>query len=212
MTSFIHRAARIADRIAMRAGVLMVLYARGDVSIELPALPSGKENDRDWQIDAAELGNFGRPQMGDTITIGDAEYLVFRKDLDGPPWRWHDQVRSRLRIHSVSRDEGLGFRQVTVEAKTETTAASGQKTASWATHGTFPAVIRSKDGETRWDRDTQNRATVDWQLVLPSTDISRAITPQMRVLVEGKTFNLGAAYRHNMADHYVVLEAREVVA
>lgn len=195
----------------MKAGALLATYTRGEVSIEIPALAAGKENDRDWLIDAGQLGDLGRPVMGDTLAIGGAMWLVFKKELDGPPWRWHDQMRGRLRIHSISDGEGLGFRPITIQQPTGTTDASGQPTTSFAEYGAWPSVIRSIDGRTAWDRDVQNRAIVDWQLILPSNPISRAITPQMRALVDGKTFHLGAAYRHNLQDHYVVLEAREVV-
>ena len=149
--------------------------------------------------------------MGDVIEVGDASWFVFNRDLNAGPWKWHDQGKTRFRIHSISPDEGLGLRTVTIQQPAKTDASSGQKTKSWADYATFPAVIKTVDGRTTWDRDVQNRAIVDWQLVLPSTDISRAITPQMRVQTGGKTFGLGAAYRHNLADHYVVLEAREVV-
>lgn len=174
-------------------------------------MAAGKENDRDFLIDACNLGDFGRPLMGDVIEAQGASWFVFKRDLDAPPWRWKDQGRTRFRIHTISPDEGLGLRTVTVQHQTESDATDGQAIKTWANYSLFPAVIQSLDGRTTWDRDVQNRAIVDWKLVLPSTEISRAITPQMRVLAEGKTFGLGAAYRHNLQDHYVVLEAREVV-
>lgn len=211
MRPFIHRATRIADRIAKRAGSELAIYRRGDASIELPAMAAGKENDRDFLIDACDLGDFGRPLMGDVIEAHGASWFVFKRDLDAPPWRWKDQGRTRFRIHTISPDEGLGLRTVTIQQPTKDDASSGQVTKSWGDYATFPAVIKTVDGRTAWDRDVQNRAIVDWQLVLPSTEISRAITPRFRVQTEGKTFGLGAAYRHNLQDHYVVLEAREVV-
>lgn len=92
-----------------------VTYARGSQQVELRATPARLRDDVraivsldpvlveaelvDWLISSSALAAFGQPQEGDQITDGDLVYEV-RPIAPESAWRWSNNVRSTMRLHS----------------------------------------------------------------------------------------------------------------
>ena len=116
--SFASRAsAWLASRLETAAGVDIV-YRRDAADCELTAVPGRRDSEdygsdgaavvstqHDWIVDPTELvidSETITPQLGDLIIHGDQTFIVVYGDGENV-WRWTDQYRQRIRIHTVER-------------------------------------------------------------------------------------------------------------
>lgn len=118
MTAF-ERATRDALAAIKRHAGVPVSYRRGPVTIQVTAI-RGETTSRDhasqgirlgaatadYLIDAADL-DFGdgpaEPVIGDEIDDAGRTYEVTTLGDGDRPWRWHDRLGLRRRIHTVER-------------------------------------------------------------------------------------------------------------
>lgn len=111
-------AAWMASKLEVVSGQA-VKYRRGNADIELTAVPARRTSDdygadgalivstsHDWLIDKSRLvidGEATEPQSGDIIATADGQTFVVVPDEAENCWRWMDQFRQRIRVHSIER-------------------------------------------------------------------------------------------------------------
>lgn len=101
-------------KIARRFAGVTITYTRGASSVEIVAVPGRSTQSvdngdiitelqtRDYLLLASELvigGAEVTPERGDTVTVG-GEVLALLSQNGEPLWRYTDQTRTMLRIHT----------------------------------------------------------------------------------------------------------------
>ena len=96
-----------------------VKYRRGTADVELTAVPARRTSEdygadgslivstnHDWLLDKARLvidGEAIEPRRGDLIITADGQTFVVVPAEAENCWRWTDQYRQRIRVHTIER-------------------------------------------------------------------------------------------------------------
>lgn len=118
MTLLTRAASWLANATELAAGE-PVKYRRGAGDCELTAVPGRRLSEdigadgaaivstlHDWIVDPEELvigGETIKPQTGDIIATASGQTFVVVYSDGENCWRWTDQYRQRIRVHSVER-------------------------------------------------------------------------------------------------------------
>lgn len=107
-----------------------------------------------------------------------------------------------------AKDPGQRNIRISIEANTPTTDGSGQVQKSWAELFKRWGKVVPVNGEESF-KGHQLQAGVTHLVYLPSDSGTRAITPENRIVLRGKTIEIMAAYDVDFERVEVVLQCKE---